>query len=161
MPHAAEFLFRQATGTDLPALCECDVYARDHQTRRVELRQAIEDGSCFLLEVSDELLGFGVLGYHFFGNGFISLISIAPRRQRQGLGLKLLHQLESACLTPKIFISTNASNKAAQHLFLKAGFVPSGSIDNLDEGDPECIYFKMLRPVVQSASPTLPHQQVK
>ncbi len=27
----------------------------------------------------------------------------------------------------------------------KAGFVPSGQIDNLDEGDPERVYVKFIR----------------
>jgi hypothetical protein len=32
-----------------------------------------------------------------------------------------------------------------QSLLAKLGYVPSGIIYNLDEGDPELVYFKQLR----------------
>lgn len=42
--------------------------------------------------------------------------------------------------TQKIFTSTNQSNTATQQLLIKAGFIPSGYIENLDDNDPELIY---------------------
>lgn len=48
--------------------------------------------------------------------------------------------------TSKVFSSTNQSNKRMQQLFHNLGFVKSGVIDNLDEGDPEIIYMKQASP---------------
>jgi hypothetical protein len=44
--------------------------------------------------------------------------------------------------TMKIFSSTNKSNRRMQEIFKANGFIQSGFIENLDEGDPEIIYFK-------------------
>jgi hypothetical protein len=56
--------------------------------------------------------------------------------------------LISACAADapanKLFTSTSTSNIAARALFVHAGFEPSGMIDNLDEGDPEIVYRKLL-----------------
>ena len=49
------------------------------------------------------------------------------------------------CQTEKLFTSTNQSNGAAQRLFTSAGFVHSGRIEHLDEGDPELVYVKWCR----------------
>ena len=51
----------------------------------------------------------------------------------------------ASLVAKKLFASTNASNTASQALMTKAGFVPSGQIDNLDEGDPERVYVKFIR----------------
>ncbi len=59
--------------------------------------------------------------------------------------LRLLAAAEDACRTEKLFTSTNASNGAAQRLFASAGFVRSGQIEHLDEGDPELVYVKWCR----------------
>ena len=40
--------------------------------------------------------------------------------------------------------AVNASNQAARALFVKAGFVESGRIDNLDAADPEQVFFKAI-----------------
>ena len=49
------------------------------------------------------------------------------------------------CISPtkKIFSSTNQSNKRMQEVFKANGFIQSGFVENLDDGDPEIIYFKL------------------
>lgn len=79
----------------------------------------------------------------------VALLSVTPSRsspthQQRGAGLRLLAAAGAACQTPRLFTSTNPSNLAAQKLMLKAGFVRSGQIDNLDEHDPELVYVKYL-----------------
>jgi ribosomal protein S18 acetylase RimI-like enzyme len=92
-------------------------------------------------------VGFAVLVYTFFSNGFIPLVVVAPLARRSHHGLALLADAERRCETTKLFTSTNRSNRAAQALFLRAGFVPSGQIENLDApGDPELVYFKAVSP---------------
>ena len=53
--------------------------------------------------------------------------------------------MESLCRTPKLFTSTNLSNLPMQSLLAKLEYQLSGVIHNLDEGDPEIVYFKRLR----------------
>jgi hypothetical protein len=53
--------------------------------------------------------------------------------------------LERNCKTIKLFTSTNESNKPMQELMIKMGYQPSGTVYNLDEGDPELFYFKLLK----------------
>ena len=57
----------------------------------------------------------------------------------------LLRHMELCCRTPKLFTSTNQSNLSMQSLLAKLGYESSGLIHNLDEGDPEIVYFKRLR----------------
>jgi RimJ/RimL family protein N-acetyltransferase len=56
----------------------------------------------------------------------------------------LLRYLVSICQTPKLFSSTNQSNRPMQALFAKVGFEQSGRIDNLDPNDPEIVYYKAV-----------------
>ena len=73
------------------------------------------------------------------------MLYIHPDYRRQGMGSKLIQHVESMCKTEKLFTSTNQSNLPMQGLLNKSGFVPSGFIDNLDEGDPEIVYFKDIK----------------
>jgi len=57
----------------------------------------------------------------------------------------LVRHVEQECRTPKLFTSTNESNAPMRALLAKLGFSPSGVIENLDEGDPELVFFKRLR----------------
>jgi hypothetical protein len=52
--------------------------------------------------------------------------------------------IEATCKEQKVFTSTNESNKAMQALLSQLNYKRSGIIENLDEGDPELIYFKEL-----------------
>lgn len=51
---------------------------------------------------------------------------------------------ESICQTTKLFTSTNLSNLPMQALLTKLGYRLSGVIHNLDDGDPELVYFKLV-----------------
>ena len=92
-----------------------------------------------------EVVGYGVLNYIFYGQGWIDMLYVAESRRRQGAGNTLIEHMQQQCRTTKLFTSTNLSNLPMQNLLTKLGFVISGQIDNLDEGDPEIIYFKRLK----------------
>lgn len=144
MPAVPDLVFRPALDADLPQLYACDPYAQDHESRRSELRRMVEQASCIVAVEGGLLLGFAVLEYHFFGCGFIPLVCVAPAHRGKGVALALLTELAHRCVTPKLFTSTNASNAPAQSLFVRAGFMRSGIVENLDPGDPELIYFQDL-----------------
>jgi ribosomal protein S18 acetylase RimI-like enzyme len=84
------------------------------------------------------------LEYTFFEHGFISWLYVRPAARRTGAGELLLRYLVSICQTPKLFSSTDQSNRPIQALFAKAGFEQSGIIHNLDPDDPEIIYYKAI-----------------
>jgi ribosomal protein S18 acetylase RimI-like enzyme len=71
---------------------------------------------------------------------------VHPGFRRRGIAASLMRSAEIDAPTEKLFTSTNESNAAMRALCEKIGFVRSGIIENLDEGDPEIIYFKRLAP---------------
>jgi ribosomal protein S18 acetylase RimI-like enzyme len=144
----AAFSFRRAAEVDLPSLIRCDLYA-------LELRRMVEQQFCILAAAGSQPLGFAVLEYTFFGQGFIPFVCVASEHQGKGVGLSLLLELESRCSTSKLFTSTNASNGQAQRLVVRAGFTRSGTVENLDDGDPEFIYFKAVCHSSQAANPSV------
>ncbi|WP_426190243.1 GNAT family N-acetyltransferase [Pseudomonas sp. NFXW11] len=135
---------RKAGPGDLVAMLECDSYAQAHAEREQEVRIALEQGQGWVEMCNEQVTGYLLLRHDFFGQGFVSLVVVAPGQQRQGVALRLLGAAQQACRTARLFTSTNRSNQAAQRLFAKAGFQPSGVIENLDEGDPELIFCKAV-----------------
>jgi ribosomal protein S18 acetylase RimI-like enzyme len=142
---AAHAVVRKARPADLAALVQCDAYAQRHASRRDELEDWLRTQTVFVAEAPQRVAGFIVLNYSFFGNGFIPLVAVSEEAQRQGYGALRMSAAQQRCKTAKLFTSTNASNLAARRLFSSAGFIASGTIENLDERDPELVYFKPIR----------------
>jgi ribosomal protein S18 acetylase RimI-like enzyme len=67
---------------------------------------------------------------------------ISPSFRGNGVGRALLRHFVGECRTDKLWTSTNQSNIPMQALLSAEGFQRSGIIENLEEGDPELIYFK-------------------
>ena len=88
----------------------------------------------------------GVLDYSFYAQAFISMLFIHASYRRQGVGLALMKHLQESVppSSKKLFTSTNLSNLPMQSLLAQLNFKLSGVIENLDEGDPELVYFKPL-----------------
>jgi ribosomal protein S18 acetylase RimI-like enzyme len=101
-------------------------------------------GFCHIAE-KEKILGFTVLDYSFYGNGFVSLLVVRPDFRRQGVASELLKHMESICTTGKLYTSTNESNMPMQALLEKLGYLPSGIIYGLDKGDPELVFHKILK----------------
>ena len=141
---------RDATPADLDALLACDPLAMQ---RLQWLHHALDSGSVFLAQVVSQVVGFAVLEHTFFGHGFVSLVAVAPDQRRRGGATSLLRAARTRCRTHKLFTSTNQSNLAAQALFDRVGFAPSGSIFNLDPGDPEVVYFMDVAAAAESVCP--------
>lgn len=142
LPAGPGRLIRAARADDVPAMLQCDLYAQAHPARGQAVGRAVECGQGWVEMVGDSVAGYLLLQHDFFDYGFVSLVVVAPGQQRQGVALRLLEAAQRACRTPRLFISTNQSNQAARGMIAKAGFRPSGVIENLDEQDPELIFFK-------------------
>lgn len=136
---------RPAVERDIQALCSLDLIAREENERREFIRCEVASGTCFVAVADEEVIGYGVLNYTFYYNGCIDMLYVHTGHQRRGAGEALLQHLESLCQTPKLFTSTNLSNLRMQSLLAKLEYELSGVIHNLDEGDPEIVYFKRLR----------------
>ena len=121
------------------------VLSIDRVTERAdEVRSAVEQSRCLVAERAGELVGYCIAG-RFFGFDFLDLLLVAAPQRRQGAGTALVAAWEMRAATTKLFTSTNESNVPMQRLCDHLGYVRSGFIENLDEGDPEVIYFKVNR----------------
>lgn len=136
---------RPARSADEPALLALDeVAAREPQRVRF-IQRAIAGGHCSLAERDGSIVGFGVMDHRFFDHGMVWLLYVGRGHRRQGVGSALLEHFECCCETGKLFTSTNQSNRPMQALLGRRGYLLAGSVDYLDEGDPELIYVRFVR----------------
>jgi N-acetylglutamate synthase-like GNAT family acetyltransferase len=139
-----EISIREAYSSDIDEILDLDELARGEPIRANFLRGAVEHGSCLVADRAGRVLGYGVLDYSFYSQGFIPLVYVRSDSRRHGVGSELIRGLEARCVTQKLFTSTNYSNEPMKALLSQLGFVPSGIIHNLDPGDPEIVYFKLM-----------------
>ncbi|MFD5156819.1 GNAT family N-acetyltransferase [Streptomyces hawaiiensis] len=145
---------RRADPADWTALAGTDpIAAGGDQARRASLRRWCAGGLVTPAEAAPGPVGYAVLEYTFFEQGFLTLLTVAPGARRQGVATRLLTAVEAECATPKLFTSANVSNQPMQRLLLAAGWQPAGLVHGLDEGDPELFY--LCPPEKRSRSSTL------
>ena len=135
---------REANENDIESLCSFDQIAQQEEGRRQFIRDSVASQTCYVAVKDKRVIGYGVLNYTFYYNGCIDMLYIHDEYRRSGAGTSLLRHLESICQTPKLFTSTNLSNLPMQSLLAKSGYILSGVIHNLDEDDPEIVFFKRL-----------------
>lgn len=142
-------IFRIATSMDADAIIVLDHIAKTDKKRVEFIYNQIESSSCYIALKEEKLVAYAVLNYKFYDNGWIELLYVHPKYRRQGIGSALVSYLFKVCSTEKLFTSTNQSNLPMQQLVATLGFSRSGIIENLDEGDPELIYLKLLSVITQ------------
>ena len=138
-------LVKKATERELESIRTLDSMMLGNNSREDFLANAVSAGQCLVARIEDIVVGFGIIDHSFYGQGFISLLMVHPEHRRRGVAATLIHHIESLCSTEKLFTSTNESNIIARQVYEALGFVKSGHIENLDEGDSEIIYFKRLK----------------
>ncbi|MBU0906049.1 MAG: GNAT family N-acetyltransferase [Firmicutes bacterium] len=127
---------------DLDEIVNIDREVIGSDSRRKYIKKAIEEERCIAIKNEFSLVGFLIFDTNFFSSSFIFLIIVKPTERRKGYATSLMEFFISISPTKKIFSSTNKSNKSMQEVFKANGFIQSGFVENLDEGDPEIIYFK-------------------
>jgi ribosomal protein S18 acetylase RimI-like enzyme len=127
---------------DLDDIVKIDEEVIGNNSRCKYIRKAIEEERCIVANDKNLIVGFLIFDTHFFDCCFISLIIVRPTERRKGYATTLIEYFINISPTKKIFSSTNKSNQRMQEVFKANGFIQSGFIENLDEGDPEIIYFK-------------------
>lgn len=129
---------------DFDDIAKIDEAVIGSNSRCEYIRKAIEDERCIVVKDKKVIVGFLIFDTHFFDCSFISLIIVKPTERRKGYASSLIEYFTSISPTMKIFSSTNKSNYKMQEVFKANGFIQSGFIENLDDGDPEIIYFKSI-----------------
>ncbi len=135
---------RKAKKSNIEAIISVDHVAAHDENRRRHICEWVSGGSAIVAVVDDAVVGYAVLEYTFFSQGFISMLIVAEASRRKGVGTALVSHLEGICKTEKLFTSTNKSNEPMQALMQSMSYEPSGVVHNLDDGDPELFYFKKL-----------------
>ncbi|EJS60729.1 GNAT family N-acetyltransferase [Bacillus nitratireducens] len=131
---------------DLDSIVHLDIDVLGDDSRRDYIKHTIDEGRCIIVKEDNSISGFLTYDTNFFGCTFLSLIIVSPAKRRQGYASSLISYMLTHSPTQKIFSSTNESNESMQTVFNANGFVRSGMIENLDEGDPEIIFYtKKLR----------------
>jgi ribosomal protein S18 acetylase RimI-like enzyme len=127
---------------DLDKLVAIDREVIGNASRRGMIKRAVENGQCLIAKEEEEIAGFLIHDTSFFECAFISLIIVSPSKRRRGIASMLMDEMVKSSATEKVFSSTNQSNADMHKVFHSNGFVESGIVENLDDGDPEVIYFK-------------------
>lgn len=138
------FDLRKAGTKDQAFVIELDFALNEEEhvklNREEKLVKAIKNEECFIIMDGETKVGFMVLDYRFFDQGWIELLLIDQKHRGKGMGAKAMELICRQSKTAKVFTSTNRSNIAMQKALKKAGFSFAGEIVGLDEGDPERFY---------------------
>ena len=132
----------KANMTHLDEIAHVDSEVIGNTSRRNFIKDSIEREQCIIVQEANDIVGFLTYDTNFFDCSFISLMMVSPSKRRKGYASLLLAYMINHSPTAKVFSSTNCSNVMMQKVFEANGFIQSGKIENLDEGDPEIIFFK-------------------
>ena len=138
-------VIRLATPDDIEALRRLDTPLADGLERHADIALWVKRGQCFVAMRDGQAVGYVALTRTLFHNLFVELLMVAAPARRTGVGQALLRNCLSIAGEQKLFTSTNTSNLPMQGLVTQLGFLPSGRLDNLDEGDPELFYVHLPR----------------
>ena len=135
---------RGAVAGDLDGILRADPLAAPDGSERAQfLRHSVELGECQVHLASGAVTGFVIVKpAHFFGRDFIELLMVDPRLRRSGVGRALLRHVLDTSGTAQVFTSTNTSNLPMRSLLQSEGWSFSGTLEGLDEGDPELVYYQ-------------------
>ncbi|MFB7477614.1 GNAT family N-acetyltransferase [Streptomyces anulatus] len=136
-----EFGVRRASESEADTLIGIDAMAVEgNGERQASIRRWCRQGLAVVAEDASGPLGYCVVEYTFFEQGFVTMLMVAPSARGRGVGHRLLTAAAASCTTPKLFTSTNVSNQPMQRLLQRNGWSPVGLLHGLDEGDPELFY---------------------
>ncbi|TDD22604.1 GNAT family N-acetyltransferase [Nonomuraea diastatica] len=132
---------RAGSAHDADALAHFDSVARsDSGERRGSIERWCREGSVLVADAAPELVGYCVVEYTFFEQGFVTMLMVAEPLRGRGIGERLLRAAAASCLTTKLFASTNLSNHQMQRLLQRVGWRSVGMVHGLDDDDPEVFY---------------------
>ena len=136
---------RLATPADIEPLIGLDTPLADGLERHADIAMWVERGQCYVARRDGQAVGYVALTRTLFHQNFVELLMVAAPARRTGVGEALIRHCLAIAGGQKLFTSTNTSNLPMQGLVTRLGFIPSGRLDNLDEGDPELFYVHLPR----------------
>ena len=135
---------RRAVKEDASLLKALDTVVPLDPTRARRIDRWLAHDDVLVAEIGNEVTGYGVYNRTFFHQGNVDMLMIHAAHRGQRVGEHLLLGLETLCETPKLWVTTNLSNHRMQGLLRRLHYEPGGYIHELDPGDPELIFFKLL-----------------
>lgn len=139
-PDTRTLQIRDARPVDAATLIALDSVAAHDPRRATQIGQWMAQGQVHVAEQDRVAVGYLVIHHHFFGEAFVEMLMVAHAQRGRGIGAALLRHAIARRGGGKLFTSTNSSNSGMQRLLAASGFVDSGIVHGLDEGDPELIY---------------------
>lgn len=137
-------LVRPVVPADAEALIALDSHASHDLSRIDDIGRWIAEGNCFVAEANSRPVGYAVLDDSFFRQPTVAMLMVARSARRSGVGRALLRHLQARTAGPKLWSSTNRSNLPMQNLLVSEGFRYAGTVEGLDDGDPELFYFREI-----------------
>ncbi len=131
---------RAALESDIPHLVAFDTMASISPQRVESIDDWVRSGECVVAEMGADAVGYAVLSYNFYKQGFVEMLQVHPEFRRRGVGTALMRRMRDLCETEKLWTSTNLSNQPMQQLLKGLDYEIAGLITHLDEGDPELMY---------------------
>ncbi|NBE99922.1 GNAT family N-acetyltransferase [Nonomuraea sp. KC401] len=132
---------RAGSAADVEHLVTLDpVAGSDGGERRAAIQRWCRDGAVLVADTPTGLVGYCVVEYTFFEQGFVTMLMVAEPARGHGVGERLLRAAAASCRTGKLFTSTNLSNHPMQRLLQRIGWRSVGMVHGLDDGDPEVFY---------------------
>jgi GNAT superfamily N-acetyltransferase len=114
----------------------------EHLANPEHISEVVGAGSSLVAIEDGDVVGYAAIdSRNFFGRDFIDLLYVDLANRRRGIGRRLMQEAVRQSSTPRIFTSTNGSNEPMRSLLAANGWILSGVLDGLDEGDPEWVYF--------------------
>ena len=138
-------IVRPASSSDAKALQALDSVVPADPGRARLIEKWLAEDAVLVTEVDGRVAGYGVYNHGFFHQSQVEMLMVAAENRGKGHGRQLLEALERLCDGPKIFVTTNASNRRMQRLLLRAGYTACGYIGELDPGDPELVFVKKMQ----------------
>jgi ribosomal protein S18 acetylase RimI-like enzyme len=141
-------LVRRGRPDDLEALAALDEQAGAGSERRIAIDRFLsgEGGWCLVAEQASRPVGYvAVTPGRFFGRDFVELLVVARSQRRRGVGRHLMRAVAAEVTAPAgeaLFTSTNASNEPMLALLRSEGWTVSGTLEGLDEDDPEIVLYR-------------------
>jgi GNAT superfamily N-acetyltransferase len=138
-------VIRPAWNADLAAMKQVDPSLNEAERSRAATR-ALSLGRSWVADVGGFTVAYALTSFTFFGKPILERVAVAEVYRRRGVALALVNQCEASHQDDRMFVTVPSSNAAMTRLLAKAGFVGSGVIYNLDEGDPELVFVKLRSP---------------
>jgi ribosomal protein S18 acetylase RimI-like enzyme len=136
-------IIRRATVADVEQLLTLNEQVLAHGgAREASIRARVSEGFCWVHLCHSRLDGYAVLlPHHFFARDFLELLFVRAACRRSGIATNLVRAMLRMDGTDQVFASTNHSNAPMRSLLIKEQWQLSGTLDGLDPGDPEMIFF--------------------